>query len=551
LRLPERNLAEFTTGEKPEAEMALVAAALAVIRNNDVGWNEWNQIGMATWRATRGSDGGLKAFMAWSEKSHKHNADTTLDRWQHFASSPPTKIGAGTLFWLANDADPDWRARAVAKLGFPDVTKKGGLRPSLPNTKVALTKLEVECRHDLFKLRYLVNGQELDSFVGDVSDPTLLRAREIIYERFKFDPSTQTVHTAVQTLANHHRFHPVRDYLDSLQWDGEPRIDTWLSTYGEAEDTDYVRAVGALVLIAAVRRVREPGCKFDEILLLENPEQGTNKSTALQTLAVKPEWFSDNLPLGLPAKETIETLSGHWILEISELQGMRKSDIDKVKAFASRSIDRARMAYDRTVTEAPRQCVIIGTTNSEQYLRDLTGNRRFWSVRVGRFNLEALERGRDQLWAEAAAREASGDSIRLPESLWPAAAAEQQKRLYENPFKSVLDELLRYKGEMVEGEWVLGAPLNGKIRSEDVWLLLGVKPAHRSQDLFEKRGDALKQLGWKHKYFRDGGQGQRAYYYVRGPEPHKLIMVLPPSSATDPPTVVGGDQPEEEGRPLF
>jgi predicted P-loop ATPase len=123
---------------------------------------------------------------------------------------------------------------------------------------------------------------------------------------------------------------------------------------------------------------------------------GTNKSQALQTLAVRPEWFSDNLPLGLPAKKTIEALSGLWIVEISELQGIRKSDIDKVKAFASRGTDRARMAYDRTVTEARRQCIIIGTTNSEQYLRDLTGNRRFWPVRVVQFNLEALERDRDQ-----------------------------------------------------------------------------------------------------------------------------------------------------------
>ena len=120
-------------------------------------------------------------------------------------------------------ADGDHAITATA--GFPDVNKNGRPRPSLPNTKVALTKMELECRHDLFKLRYLVNGQEIESFVGEVSDPALLRVREMIYECFGFDPSTQTVHTAVQTLANHHRFHPVRDYLDGLKWDGMPRID--------------------------------------------------------------------------------------------------------------------------------------------------------------------------------------------------------------------------------------------------------------------------------------------------------------------------------------
>ena len=448
LRLPERALANRTTGDKPEAALELVAAALAAISNDDLGWSDWNRIGMATWRATKGSDDGLAAFLAWSGKSKKHDDATARERWRHYASSPPTEVGAGTLFYEAKEAEPGWRARAVAAMGFPDVTDKGGLRPSLPNTKVAFAKLGVECRHDLFKLRYLVDGHELESFVGDVSDPALLRLREIIYERFGFDPLTETVHTAVMTLANHHRFHPVCDYLAGLQWDGEPRIDTWLTVYGGAKDSDYTRAVGALVLVAAVRRVRMPGCKFDEMLVLENPEQGTNKSTALQVLAVNAEWFSDNLPLGLSARETIEALSGHWVVEVSELQGMRKSEIEKVKAFLSRDTDRARTAYARTVTEARRQCVIIGTTNSDKYLRDLTGNRRIWPVRVERFDLEALKRDRGQLWAEAAAREASGASIRLPDELWAAAAAEQEERVVDNPFLSVLERALREMNEL-------------------------------------------------------------------------------------------------------
>ena len=136
----------------------------------------------------------------------EHNADATIERWQHFASSPPTEVGAGTLFYEAKTADPDWRARAVAAMGFPDVTDKGGVRASVPNTMVAVTKLGVDCRHDLFKLRYLVNGHEIETFVGEVSDPGLLRLCELVYERFDFDPAAQTVNTAVRTLANHHAF---------------------------------------------------------------------------------------------------------------------------------------------------------------------------------------------------------------------------------------------------------------------------------------------------------------------------------------------------------
>ena len=201
-------------------------------------------------------------------------------------------------------------------------------------------------------------------------------------------------------------------------------------------------------MTAAVRRVRDPGCKFEEMLVLENEEQGTNKSSALRVLAVKSEWFSDNLPLGLSPQETIEALSGHWIVEASELSGMRGAEIERMKAFMSRGTDRARMAFDRTVTEARRQCVIIGTTNNQKYLRDRTGNRRFWPVQVERFNLETLERDRDQLWAEAAAREASGASIRLPERLWPLAAEQQEQRVVDNPFVSVLDRVLRERGGM-------------------------------------------------------------------------------------------------------
>jgi hypothetical protein len=423
------------------------------------------------------------------------------------------------------------RKAVAAGEAFPDVLKSGQARPTLANTKVALGMLGVDCAHDLFKLQYVVNGRALDSFVGELSDPALLRLRELIYERFEFDPTTANVHVAVQTLALHHCFHPVRDYLDELRWDGVPRIDRWLTTYGGADDSEYVRAVGALMLTAAVRRVRQPGCKFDEMLVLENPEQGNNRSSALQLLAVRREWFSDNLPLGRDAKETIEALSGRWIVEASELHGMRNADIDKVKAFASRGVDRARMAYARTTTEAPRQCVIIGTTNNEKYLRDLTGNRRFWPVRTGRFDLDALKRDRDQLWAEAAAREAAGASIRLPEELWPAAAAEQQRRVIDNPFTSVLDRVLRENSNngTNEGGEEIGMPMVGKITIDDVWKAVGLggRPAQRNQHLTELLGAAMRELGWERPDDRQRvANSQLKYVYVKGPKPHKLIQVV-------------------------
>ena len=170
------------------------------------------------------------------------------------------------------------------------------------------------------------------------------------------------------------------EYLDRLTWDGVSRLDKWLSTYAGVESTEYTDAIGALMLIAAVRRIRHPGCKFDEMPVLES-DQGKEKSTALRIMAVNDDWFSDDVPLNDDGKRVIEALRGRWFVEAAELNGMRKGEVEHLKAFLSRSEDRARMSYDCLCTEVKRQCVIIGTTNSSEYLRDSTGNRRFWPVK--------------------------------------------------------------------------------------------------------------------------------------------------------------------------
>jgi predicted P-loop ATPase len=197
--------------------------------------------------------------------------------------------------------------------------------------------------------------------------------------------------------------------------------------YGGGEDTEYIRAVSALMLIAAVRRVRSPGCKFDEMVVIEQETQGTEKFTMLATLAGCEDWFLDDLPLNIHGKEVIESLRGRWIVEAAELSGMRRADIEHLKSFLSRQIDRARMAFGHFVLEVPRQCIIVGTTNVVEYLKDTSGNRRFWPVRIQQFKIAALRHVRDQLWAEAAAREAAGASIRLDPKLWPKAAEEQEQ----------------------------------------------------------------------------------------------------------------------------
>jgi hypothetical protein len=359
---------------------------------------------------------------------------------------------------------------------------KGTPFSSAPNIRIALLKMGITLRYDQFADHLLIDG--LANFGPILEDAAVIRIWLLMERRFRLRPSKDLLFNVVEDTARLNGFHPVRDYLDALKWDGVRRLDTWLIKYGGAEDTEYTQAVGALMLIAAVHRVRQPGCKFDEMVVLENEEQGTDKSTALATLVGPEEWFSDDLPLNIEGKRVIESLRGRWILEAAELSGMRRADIEHLKAFLSRQVDRARLAYGRIVSEVPRQCVIVGTTNSLEYLRDTTGNRRFWPVRCQRFNITALRRDRDQLWAEAAAREASGVSIRLNQELWKKAAQEQEQRLTRDPWFDALHEA--GLGDM-----------KGKISMEAIWTILDVRGAQRGQEQSRRVGEAMRKLGWR------------------------------------------------------
>jgi hypothetical protein len=396
--------------------------------------------------------------------------------------NPDNKISAHIL----EQADP----RRSAKKFIADAKQqldffrdeKGVLYKTQNNIRIGLLKLGIALRYDEFADRILLDG--LKDFGPVLEDAAVDRIWLLLDRRFQLQVFKDLLRTVIVDTARLNKFHPVRDYLDALHWDGINRIDKWLTTYGGVEDNEYSRAVGALFLIAAVRRVRQPGCKFDEMVILEQEQQGTDKSTALATLAVREEWFTDDLPLNIEGKQVIETLRGKWIVEAGELSGMKRTDIAHLKSFLSRQIDRARLAYGRIVSEVPRQCVIVGTTNDLEYLRDTTGNRRYWPVRCQRFDVAALHRDRDQLWAEAAAREATGVSIRLASELWPTAAAQQAQRLTQDPWLEALQE-----AGLDE--------MSGKISMGSIWTILDVKGAQQTQEQSKRVGAAMRDLGWK------------------------------------------------------
>ncbi len=303
--------------------------------------------------------------------------------------------------------------------------------------------------------------------------------------------------------ARRNQHHPVRDYLDGLTWDGTPRIDHLLSTYLGAAETTLHQAFAELFMLAAVRRVRRPGVKFDTMLVLEGA-QGGGKSSALSILGGA--WFSDALPLTASAQQVIELTAKAWIVEVAELKGMRAAEVEGMKAMLSRSVDRARLSYARQPVDVPRQFILAGTVNDRQYLTDTTGNRRFWPVRCGKIDLEALRRDRDQLWAEAAAREKRCLSITLAEELWPAAAEAQADREHVDPFGEKLAEAL--------------CDQEGFVTIEAVWQYLGYLSAdRRNGPLGQRISASLTRLGFTtRKKRRLEGRLQSIYCTDGNPE---------------------------------
>lgn len=260
--------------------------------------------------------------------------------------------------------------------------------------------------------------------------------------------------SAITKVADDRAYHPVREYLDGLPtWDGVPRLDTLLIDYLGAEDNEYVRQVTRKTLCAAIARVRNPGCKFDTVLTLCGP-QGIGKSTLIGKIGM--EWFSDSLNLSDTRDKTAaEKLQGYWIIEISEMAGIGNAGIKTLRSFITTQDDRYRASYGRRVSSHPRQCILIGTTNSEEgYLNDVEGGRRFWPVNtpcIGKKKVwDMTQEDVDQIWAEAKRRVEEGEPLILSGEVAEEAARRQKAAMVSDPRE---EKVRDYLDIMLPADW--------------------------------------------------------------------------------------------------
>lgn len=288
-----------------------------------------------------------------------------------------------------------------------DMTAKKVVKPTLNNAVNYLrTTPGLE---KLFRYNTFTENIEIDASApwfsqrglrsANVSDEDVILLKFLLSRTYKVEFSQDLLMEAIVVRAFRQHYHPVRNYLNSLVWDKKPRLDTWLSRYGGAADTVYTRAVGRKTLCAAVRRVFQPGCKHDFVLVMEGP-QGIGKSTMCRILG---RMWSGDMNLDPHQKDSVQMMLGKWIIELSEMVALKWAEASALKSFITRELDTVRLAYARHVKDFPRQSIFIGTCNPEHigYLSDVTGNRRFWIVHLPKaVDMVGLENDCNQLWAE-------------------------------------------------------------------------------------------------------------------------------------------------------
>lgn len=379
----------------------------------------------------------LPSYKAMCEKAAEDDDVSKLlmdERWKN----------AHEVFNVLPEQEADggeWRKKL-------DKDANGNPQKSLKNLNIAMAlnpELSGKLRQNLFSGRIDVVGTlpwKRPTSGATWSDEDTAQLR-MYMEGFFGKLSKNDLLDVVSAVASNQAYHPVRDYLNALVWDGVERLDTLFIDYMGVEDNAYTRAVTRKAFVAAVARVMVPGCKYDTMPVLVG-QQGRYKSSVLAKMGGA--WFSDSLRT-FDGKEAMETIQGTWINEIGEMQAMSKSDIGAVKAFLTKTSDYYRAAYGRYTADRARQCVFFGTTNSKDCLTDPTGGRRFWPLDIDQCPRTKdvwtqLDGERDQLWAEAVARWKQGETLHLSAEIEAVAKVVQEEHRQRNPWEGIIADFL-------------------------------------------------------------------------------------------------------------
>ena len=411
---------------------------------------------------------------------------------------------------IASAPKPSW-------IGRLHHTREGEVHPTLANALIIMAhdpRFRGMLGHNLFTDRRMLMREAPPSEDGGFlmpgpyprswydEDVSLIQA----YMQRVWAPRFQrnTIADALAVTAMAHPFHPVRDWLNGLAWDGQRRIDSWLFAAFDVSNeflppsdeykakVAYFRAVGAKFLIAAVRRIRVPGCKFNSMLILEGPQR-IGKSTALLTLFGR-DYFSDAVPPDLANRDAAIALHGLWCLEFAEIDHLVRTEVETIKAFLSRSVDHYRPQYGRDFVDVPRQTLLAGTTNSDDYLRDSTGNTRMWPVPCQCADVAWIAENREQLWAEACVREAAGDTIWLDgEDAQGAAAATTESRMSEEVWQPAIVQWL------TSPERNPAEPITSAVILENA---LGMAKDKMTKAATMRIGGVMRSLGWERSHIR-------------------------------------------------
>lgn len=511
LRRPDPALKSTASAEVGSAQLARCLEQLDPTKFR--GYDDWRNLMFSVHDACEGSLEGRDIFVRWSVGDpHYLDAEGSIKKfWDAIQDDREESRTARTLFWHVIQAGGGVPPGPAADdfTEFTEDDEEEGYRPKWErdsrgkiraniahNLREAIRVFDLNFAYNEFISRTVFQGSEISD---DTIDHVALLISEKWGNRWTGDPTSKTIDRAIKWVAKERAVHPVREYLESLDWDGTSRIDTWLIEAAGAEDTPYVRAVSRLFLTAAVARIYNPGIKFDAMIILEG-RQGVGKSMLVRALGG--EWALEGLPpLRSPNdKDVISSMLGYWLIEIEELAAIRKAEADILKSFVSKTHDRVRLPYEANSRTFPRQCILIGTTNDAAYLRDMTGNRRFIPLAINEVDFTKINR--DQLWAEAVIvfKSEPQNEINLPREIWGDATIEQEKRRIEDPWEELIAEYLAKIDE------------SDPIPTETLFIEAFHRPFKDASQYDMKRiSQVMQRLDWRRAEFRVNGVKRRGF----------------------------------------